>query len=46
MAVFVAEGLSGLMLRRLGETDPPPVEADVRLVVDALAGGLAPRRDS
>jgi TetR/AcrR family fatty acid metabolism transcriptional regulator len=44
LALFVAEGLSGLMLRRLGEPDPPPVEEDVRLVVDALAGGIAARR--
>ena len=45
MALFVAEGLSGLMLRRLGEAAPPPVEEDVRLVVGVLAGGLAPRRE-
>lgn len=44
MARFVAEGLSGLMLRRLGETDPPPAEEDVRLVVDTLASGIAARR--
>jgi AcrR family transcriptional regulator len=44
LALFVAEGLSGVVLRRLGETDPPPVEADVRLVVDALVGGITARR--
>lgn len=44
MARFFAEGLAGLMLRRLGETEPPPVEEDVRLVVDLLAGGIATRR--
>ncbi len=44
LALFVAEGLSGLILKRLGETDPPPVEEDVRLVVDALAGGITARR--
>lgn len=45
LALFVAEGLSGLVLRRLGEADPPPVEEDVRLVVDALADGLAGRSE-
>ena len=45
LALFVAEGLSGLILRRLGETDPPPVEADVRLIVDALTGGINARRN-
>ncbi|MBK8596689.1 MAG: TetR/AcrR family transcriptional regulator [Holophagales bacterium] len=44
LALFVAEGLAGLILRRLGETDPPPVEEDVRLVVDALTGGIHVRR--
>ena len=43
-ALFVAEGLAGLIVRRLGETDPPPVEEDVRLVVDALTGGINARR--
>lgn len=45
MARFVAEGLAGLVLRRLGETEPPPVEEDVRLVVGLLAAGIASRRD-
>jgi TetR/AcrR family fatty acid metabolism transcriptional regulator len=45
LALFVAEGLAGLILRRLGETDPPPVEEDVRLVVDALTGGINSRRN-
>lgn len=44
LALFVAEGLAGLILKRLGETDPPPVEEDVRLVVDALTGGITARR--
>ena len=44
LALFVAEGLSGVVLRRLGETDPPPVQEDVRLVVDALVGGITDRR--
>ena len=43
-ALFVAEGLAGLILRRLGETDPPPVEEDVRLIVDALTNGINARR--
>lgn len=44
LALFVAEGLAGLIVRRLGEPDPPPVEEDVRLVVDALTGGINARR--
>jgi TetR/AcrR family transcriptional regulator len=44
LALFVAEGLAGVILRRLGEPDPPPVEEDVRLVVDALTGGITARR--
>lgn len=43
LALFVAEGLSGLVLRRLNEAEPPPVEEDVKLVVGALAGGIARR---
>jgi AcrR family transcriptional regulator len=45
LALFVAEGLAGLIFRRLGETDPPPVEEDVRLIVDALTGGINARRN-
>lgn len=45
LALFLAEGLAGLILRRLGEPDPPPVEEDVRLVVDAITGGIAARRN-
>ena len=45
LALFVAEGLAGLILRRLGETEPPPVEEDVRLIVDALTGGINARRN-
>lgn len=44
LALFVAEGIAGLILRRLGETDPPPVEEDVRLVVDTLFNGITARR--
>ncbi len=44
-ALFVAEGLAGLILRRLGETDPPPIEEDVRLIVDTLADGINARRN-
>jgi TetR/AcrR family fatty acid metabolism transcriptional regulator len=44
LALFLAEGLSGVILRRLGEADPIPVEEDARLVADALLGGIIVRR--
>lgn len=44
LALFLAEGLAGVILRRLGETEPVPVEEDVRLVAGALVSGIVARR--
>lgn len=44
LALFLSEGLAGVILRRLGEAAPPPVEDDVRLVADALVAGIVTRR--
>ena len=46
LALFLAEGLAGVILRRLGETEPVPVEDDVRLVAGALVSGIVTRRTS
>lgn len=46
LALFLAEGLAGVILRRLGETEPVPVEEDVRLVAGALVSGIVARRTS
>lgn len=44
LALFLAEGMSGIVRRRLTEPDPPPAEEDVRLVLDAVLGGIAAER--
>jgi AcrR family transcriptional regulator len=46
LALFLAEGLAGVTLRRLGETETVPVEEDVRLVAGALVSGIVTRRTS
>ncbi len=44
LALFLAEGMNGLVLRRLNEKEPPPPEADVQLVLDAVLGGVGADR--
>jgi TetR/AcrR family fatty acid metabolism transcriptional regulator len=46
LALFVAEGVAGVILKRLAEPSPPPVEDDVRLIAGALSSGIFDRRTS
>lgn len=43
VALFFAEGVAGLLLRRLSES-PPPAEQEVDWLVDLLLHGLSPSR--
>jgi AcrR family transcriptional regulator len=43
VALFVAEGLTGVILARLTSESPPPTEADVDWIVKMLLDGLACR---
>ena len=43
VALFLAEGTSGVLMRRLGEPRRPP-EEDVEWIVDLLLNGLCPKR--
>ena len=45
VALFFAEGTSGILQRRLEETGRPP-EEDVEWIVDLLLNGLCPGRRS
>jgi len=42
-ALFVAEGLTAVILARLTSESPPPSEADVDWIVKMLLDGLACR---
>ena len=44
LALFLAEGMRGIVFRRIVEKDPPPVSADVALIVDSILNGVSMER--
>jgi AcrR family transcriptional regulator len=42
LALFLAEGINGLVLQRLTEPAPPPLTDDVTWLLETVIGGLAP----
>jgi AcrR family transcriptional regulator len=41
LALFVAEGINAVILRRLSEEAPPPVDSEVEWIVKTLLGGIS-----
>lgn len=41
LALFVAEGMNAIILRRLSEEAPPPVESEVEWIVRTLTEGIS-----
>lgn len=46
LALFVAEGVNGLILNRLSEPNPPLPDEEVRWIVDSVLNGIEIRRSS
>lgn len=44
LALFVEEGFMAILLRRLTETDPPPIEDEISWVIVMLREGITARR--
>jgi len=40
LALFIAEGIVSILVRRLSETHPPPIEDDVELIAGTFLHGL------
>jgi AcrR family transcriptional regulator len=43
LALFVAEGTRGLIMQRVEETDPPPLQNDIRMIIRSLFQGITER---
>jgi AcrR family transcriptional regulator len=43
LALFVAEGTRGLIMQRVEEKDPPPLQNDIRMIISSLFQGITER---